>query len=87
MSASVKFDGSVFTAMHIWFYACRLLVCGALLEFAWVLKKLSGGPRKTVAPNHEREDNIHCYDFYAFIVFISLFIVFCVIYGVVCLSQ
>ena len=88
MSASdTTFVGSVFTAVHVWFYACRLLVGGALLEFAWVLKKLSGGSRMTVAPNHKKEGKIHRYDFYAFIVFNSLFVVFCVIYGVVCLSQ
>ena len=92
MSASVvEFDGSaVFTAMHAWFYACRLLVGGALLQFAWVIKKFSGVPKKAKVARSDqtkKEDKLCRYDYYAFIVFNALFIVFCVVYGVICLSH
>lgn len=90
MSASaVEFDGSVFTAMDGWFYACRLLVGGALFEFAWVIKKLSGGPKKAKVASDKKknEDKICRYDYYAFIIFNALFVVFCVVYGVICLSR
>ena len=88
-ASAIEFDGSVFTAMHAWFYACRLMVGGALLEFAWVLKKLFGrAQKKTVASDQKKEQDRICqYDYYAFIIFNALFIVFCAVYGVICLSQ
>ena len=44
-----EFEASVFTAMDAWFVACRLLVGGALLEFALLIKlttKAKVGPQQ-----------------------------------------
>jgi hypothetical protein len=37
-SAAQTFEARVFTAMDGWFYCCKLLVIGALFEFAYLLK-------------------------------------------------
>ena len=88
-AAAIEFVGSAFTAMHVWFYACRLAVGGALLEFVWVLKKISVGPKraKVVAEQKRKGDTICRYDYYAYIISNTLFITFCVVYAVVCLSN
>ena len=54
-----------------------------------VLKKLSGGPKrnKVASDQKKKEERICRYDNYAFIIFNALFIVFCEVYGVICLSH
>ena len=90
MSAgAIEFVGSGFTAMHVWFYACRLAVGGALLEFVWVLKKISDGPKRTKVTSEQKrkQDKICQYDYYAYLISNTLYISFCVVYAVVCLSN
>ena len=92
---AVGFDSPTFTAMDIWFYTCRFLVGGAILEFLFVLKKTSKpahmrvktGPHKIPSRSlrSAEEESARC-DRNAFIIFIAVFVVFCVIYFSVCFS-
>ena len=91
MSASTQeFDASVFTAMDAWFVACRLLVGAALLEFALLIKIFSTVDK--VNPNHhdingEIDAKCRKYDKVAFWAFSSSFILFALVYGVICMSH
>ena len=96
MSASaVDFDPPTFTAMDVWFYACRFLVGGAIIEFFIVVKKSSSYKKITVkigaqqipmASKRTAEEVCVTYDQYSFIIFNAVFGVFCVAYVLVCYS-
>ena len=90
MSTSTQeFDATIFTAMDAWFVACRLVVGAALFEFALLIKILSRVDK--VNPNHdikgEIDNKCRKYDKVAFWAFSSLFILFALVYGVVCMSH
>ena len=103
-SSAMTFDASVFTAMDAWFDACRVLVGGALFEYAFIIR-LSQNPKANVArvcvPTRRNwrnvkngnsmgkpiEERCKTYDRSAFMLFNSIFLVFCVVYGTICLSQ
>ena len=40
-SAAMSFNAPVFTAMDVWFYACKMIVVAAIFEFAAILKILN----------------------------------------------
>ena len=96
MSTSAHIDLPTFTAMDIWFYACRFLVGGAILEFLFVLRrsseasnvtKVKPGPQKMLMQKQRSpEEQSARYDRNAFMIFNALFIVFCVIYFSACFS-
>ena len=82
--------------MDVWFYACRLLVGLAILEFFFVLKISSRqpgnmgifGPKNNAVQSQTMktpEELSATYDCYAFYIFNAVFIIFCAIYFSVCL--
>ena len=83
MSTSAHIDLPTFTAMDIWFYACRFLVGGAILEFLFVLRKSSEasnvikvnpGPQKMLMQKQRSpEEQSARYDRNAFIIFNAVF--------------
>ena len=82
-----EFEASVFTAMDAWFVACRLLVGGALFEFALLIKlttKAKVDPQQRSARG-EIDDKHRLYDSIAFWAFSSVFILFTFVYGGVCI--
>ena len=98
MSSSAKtFDTSVFTAMDAWFDTCRVLIGGALFEYAFIIRlsqnskanaaRVGMPSRKNVKNGKPTEERCKTYDRSAFTLFNSIFLVFCVVYGTICLSQ
>ena len=91
MSTSAQeFEASIFTAMDAWFVACRLLVGAALFEFALLIKILSRA--NNVHPQHqsvncEVEGKCRMYDRIAFWAFSSSFILFALIYLIICMAH
>lgn len=90
---AVSFNSPTFTAMDIWFYTCRFLVGGAILEFLFVLRngsqtttiKINSGPKQVPMRNQRTsEEQSAIYDRNAFIIFNVVFIIFCVLYFTVC---
>ena len=76
--------------MDAWFVFCRLLVGAALFEFALLIKLLSRVDN--VHPQHQVdkcEINNKCrvYDKIAFWAFSSLFILFSLVYFIVCMTH
>ena len=95
-TTALDFKSPTFTAMDIWFYACRLLVGGAIIEFFLMMKKRSKPPTNTVkigamqipvnnVTEQTTEEQRASLDYYAFIFFNIVFMVFCILYFTVCL--
>ena len=79
--------------MDVWFYACRFLVGGAIIEFFIVLRKGSafkqikvkiGVQQIPMATQRTAEELCATYDKYSFFIFNAIFLVFCVTYVSVC---
>ena len=92
---ALDFESPTFTAMDIWFYACRSLVCFAILEFFLIMRKGSKpitnmvriGVQQILVNNlteQTSEEHHAAYDTHAFIFFNTAFLVFCVTYFSVC---
>ena len=73
-----EFEASVFTAMDAWFVACRLLVGGALFEFALVIKLSTRAKvdQQQYSARIQIDDKYRLYDSIAFWAFSSVFIIF-----------
>ena len=82
-----EFEASVFTAMDAWFVVCRLLVGGALFEFALLIKLSLKVDQKQNDIRGEFEKQCRVYDKIAFRAFNSALILFTLAYGIVCMSH
>ena len=94
-ASATDFHSPTYTAMDVWFYACRFLVAAAILEFLFVIRKLTKagscmvkvGPHKIpIKTQKSAEEHCAVFEHYAFIIFNILFIAYCIIYFSVCFS-
>jgi hypothetical protein len=91
---------AVFTAMDAWLYCCKLIVMGAMFEYAWILRirrRLDETlkVRKVAYPEEEdskdvavtvgKEELCGRLDARAFAAFNVLFVVFVLVYFTVCI--
>ena len=94
-TTALEFKSATFTAMDIWFYACRLFVGGAILELFLVLRKRSKpettmvkiGAQQIPMSNQTEptsEEQCAAFDRYAFIIFNAVFLLFCIVFFSVC---